>query len=174
MLVLHADSSPADHALRADVHRLVGRLPGRPVVALVTHVFTHYGAAHPGPLLRATPEQLRALDLPAGSMRPKVEAAALLAERTAGLAAIGPLDDALGILLGTTGTIVQAARVGAAQAASGLPHPRTACTHSEKAVDPGKSRVHRLRVRAADSGPQVPGRLLLRGPVGPVRAAVDL
>ncbi|MEU9044774.1 MULTISPECIES: sigma 54 modulation/S30EA ribosomal C-terminal domain-containing protein [unclassified Kitasatospora] len=36
----------------------------------VTHVFTHFGAAHPGPLVRVTPGQLRALDLPEGSMRP--------------------------------------------------------------------------------------------------------
>jgi nitric oxide dioxygenase len=27
VLVLHADRSPADHALRTDLHRLVGQLP---------------------------------------------------------------------------------------------------------------------------------------------------
>ncbi|MFE9425779.1 carbamate kinase [Kitasatospora sp. NPDC006697] len=74
----------------------------------VTHVFTRFGAGHPGPLVTATPEQLRELDLPAGSMRPKAEAAAAFAEHTGNLAAIGPLDDALGTVLGSTGTTVRA------------------------------------------------------------------
>ncbi|MFJ1791927.1 carbamate kinase [Kitasatospora griseola] len=75
----------------------------------VTHVFAGYGSAHPEPLLTATPERLRALDLPEGSMGPKADAAAGFAERTGRIAAIGPLDDALGTLLGTTGTTVRAA-----------------------------------------------------------------
>ncbi|MBO1413156.1 carbamate kinase [Streptomyces sp. FH025] len=74
----------------------------------VTHVFTGFGTSRPRPLLTVTPEGLRALDLPEGSMRPKAEAAASFVERTGGLAAIGPLDNALGILLGTTGTSVRA------------------------------------------------------------------
>lgn len=74
----------------------------------VTHVFTRFGAAHPGPLTTVTPGRLRALDLPEGSMRPKAEATAAFAERTGHVAAIGPLDDALGTLLGTTGTTVRA------------------------------------------------------------------
>ncbi|MFD9126620.1 carbamate kinase [Kitasatospora sp. NPDC059571] len=73
----------------------------------VTHVFTRFGAAHPGPLTTVTPERLRELDLPAGSMRPKAEAAAAFTERTGRLAVIGPLDDALGTVLGTTGTVVR-------------------------------------------------------------------
>nr|WP_257018888.1 hypothetical protein [Streptomyces sp. TLI_235] len=73
----------------------------------VTHVFTRFGAAHPGPLITATPGELRGLDLPEGSMRPKAEAVAASAERTGRLAVIGPLDDALGALLGTTGTSVR-------------------------------------------------------------------
>ncbi|BFV60614.1 hypothetical protein KCMC57_up57180 [Kitasatospora sp. CMC57] len=72
----------------------------------VTHFFTDFGAAHPAPLVWAAPGQLRALDLSEGSMRPKARAAAACAERTGGLAAIGPLDDALGTLSGTTGTTV--------------------------------------------------------------------
>ncbi|MFJ9442336.1 carbamate kinase [Kitasatospora sp. NPDC101235] len=79
----------------------------------VTHVFTHYGTAHPGPLVTATPERLRALDLPEGSMRPKADAAATFAEQTGRIAAIGPLDNALGTLLGTTGTTVRTAPAGA-------------------------------------------------------------
>ncbi|MER5635561.1 carbamate kinase [Kitasatospora sp. NPDC002227] len=73
----------------------------------VTHVFTRFGSAHPGAITETTPEQLRALQLPAGSMRPKAEAAAAFSEHTGGLAAIGPLDDALGTILGTTGTTVR-------------------------------------------------------------------
>ncbi|MEE1786697.1 carbamate kinase [Streptomyces sp. SP17BM10] len=73
----------------------------------VTHVFTGFGTSRPRPLLTATPGHLRRLDLPEGSMRPKAEAAASFVERTGGLAGIGPLDNALGILLGTTGTTVR-------------------------------------------------------------------
>ncbi|MEU1289873.1 carbamate kinase [Kitasatospora sp. NPDC005856] len=87
----------------------------------VTHVFTHYGTAHPGPLVTATPERLRELDLPEGSMRPKADAAAGFAERTGRIAAIGPLDNALGTLLGTTGTTVRTAPAGAKPDHEALP-----------------------------------------------------
>ncbi|WP_327063632.1 hypothetical protein [Kitasatospora purpeofusca] len=73
-------------------------------------MFTRFGTPDPGPLVSTAPERLRALDLPEGSMRPKAEAAAAFVERTGGLAAIGPLDDALG----TTGTTVRAAQEGGA------------------------------------------------------------
>jgi carbamate kinase len=72
----------------------------------VTHVYRRFGHADPGPLTRTTPAELRALALPEGSMGPKARAAASFVERTGGLAGIGPLDDALGVLLGTTGTLV--------------------------------------------------------------------
>ncbi|MEV4611575.1 carbamate kinase [Kitasatospora sp. NPDC049258] len=87
----------------------------------VTHVFARFGAAHPGPLVTATPEQLRRLDLPAGSMRPKAEAVAAFAEHTGNLAAIGPLDDALGTVLGTTGTTVRTAPTAAKPGPKALP-----------------------------------------------------
>ena len=73
----------------------------------VTHVFAHYGHRHEHALPAATPAELRALDLPEGSMRPKADAAATFVEHTGGIAGIGPLDDALGILLGTTGTLIR-------------------------------------------------------------------
>jgi carbamate kinase len=73
----------------------------------VTHVYRRFGHADPGPLTRTTPAELRALALPEGSMGPKAGAAASFVERTGGLAGIGPLDDALGVLLGTTGTLVR-------------------------------------------------------------------
>ncbi|WP_063774150.1 carbamate kinase [Streptacidiphilus rugosus] len=72
----------------------------------VTHVYRRFGHGDPGPLTRTTPAELRTLDLPQGSMGPKARAAASFVERTGRLAGIGPLDDALGVLLGTTGTLV--------------------------------------------------------------------
>ncbi|WP_042418223.1 carbamate kinase [Streptacidiphilus anmyonensis] len=73
----------------------------------VPHVYRRFGHSDPGPLTHTTPAELRSLTLPEGSMGPKAEAAASFVERTGGLAGIGPLDDALGILLGTAGTLVR-------------------------------------------------------------------
>ena len=52
---------------------------------------------------RATPEELRTLRSPPGSMGPKVEAACRFAEQTGGLAAIGALADARAILPASAG-----------------------------------------------------------------------
>ncbi len=60
------------------------------------------------PIRRITPAALRARTLPAGSMRPKAEAACRFAERTGKRAAIGALEDAAGLLAGTAGTSVGA------------------------------------------------------------------
>ena len=62
------------------------------------------------PIRRATPAELRARRLPAGSMGPKAEAACRFVERTGGLAAIGALADAARVLAGDTGTTVCAWR----------------------------------------------------------------
>ncbi len=62
----------------------------------------------------ATPGELRSLGLPAGSMGPKVEAAARFTERTGGVAAIGCLDDALPVLAGKAGTRVRVGPAGGA------------------------------------------------------------
>jgi carbamate kinase len=72
----------------------------------VDGVYEGYGTDHPRRVDRATVRQLRALDLPAGSMRPKVDAVCRFVERTGGFAAIGALDDADAILRGEAGTIV--------------------------------------------------------------------
>jgi carbamate kinase len=72
----------------------------------VSRVYRRFGTRDPGPLVRTTPAELRSLNLPEGSMGPKAEAAARFVERTGRLAGIGPLDDALGVLLGTAGTLV--------------------------------------------------------------------
>ena len=53
-----------------------------------------------------TPAGLRRLDLPAGSMGPKVDAACRFVELTGATAAIGSLDDAVAILAGEAGTVV--------------------------------------------------------------------
>ena len=63
-----------------------------------------------------TPEQLRALDLPAGSMGPKADAAAQFAQQTGRRAAIGALADAAELAAGRAGTQVRGAPAAAAPA----------------------------------------------------------
>jgi carbamate kinase len=53
-----------------------------------------------------TPEELAGHGFPAGSMGPKVEAAARFAVKTGKRAAIGALDDIAGIVAGKAGTNV--------------------------------------------------------------------
>ena len=65
-----------------------------------------YGTAHAAPIAQATADELLALGLPAGSMGPKVEAAAWFAEVTGGRAAIGNLAEAAAVLAGRSGTTV--------------------------------------------------------------------
>jgi carbamate kinase len=56
----------------------------------------------------ATPDELEALALPAGSMGPKAAAAGRFVSRTGGRAAIGALGAAAGLVAGSTGTQVRA------------------------------------------------------------------
>ncbi|MFG2310867.1 carbamate kinase [Streptomyces sp. NPDC048566] len=72
----------------------------------VPNVYTDFGTPRRQPLLGTTPDVLRSLPLPEGSMRPKAEAAARFVERTGGPAAIGALGAAYAIAHGTTGTLV--------------------------------------------------------------------
>jgi carbamate kinase len=65
-----------------------------------------WGTPDARPLDAATPDELRALGLAAGSMGPKVEAASRFAEATGGRALIGALEDAAALLAGTAGTSV--------------------------------------------------------------------
>jgi carbamate kinase len=58
------------------------------------------------PLAAATPAELAALDLPAGSMGPKAQAAGSFAQRTGRRAAIGSLADAAALAAGGAGTQV--------------------------------------------------------------------
>ena len=59
-------------------------------------------------ICQISPEALRAQTFEAGTMAPKVEAAARFVERTGGIAAIGALGAAAKVLRGEAGTIVRA------------------------------------------------------------------
>ena len=74
----------------------------------VEGVETDFGAPGSKVISAATPDELRALDLAAGSMGPKVEAACRFAEATGGRAVIAPLDAAGEALAGQAGTAVAA------------------------------------------------------------------
>jgi carbamate kinase len=82
----------------------------------VDGVYDGWGTPEQRRLDRATPAELRAMDLAAGSMGPKVEAAALFVEATGKRAAIGALADIEQIVAGHAGTSIvsaAAAREGA-------------------------------------------------------------
>lgn len=93
---------------------LAGRLRADRLLVLtdVEHVVDGWGTEHARPLRRTTPEELRALDLPAGSMGPKVEAVCRFVERGGRgvAAAIGNLAEAQALLTGAAGTYVTARR----------------------------------------------------------------
>lgn len=71
----------------------------------VDAIYRNFGTDQAAPIRRLTVEQARAMDLPAGSMGPKVAAAADFTEQ-GGFSAIGRLEDALDILQGRAGTRV--------------------------------------------------------------------
>jgi carbamate kinase len=73
----------------------------------VDAVVDGFGTPDARPIRHATPSELRARSFPAGSMGPKVEAACRFAIATGGLAAIGCLSDAAGLLAGRAGKIVR-------------------------------------------------------------------
>lgn len=72
----------------------------------VAAVYTDFGTDKQARVDLLTPDAARALDLPAGSMGPKMAAAADFA-MGGGLASIGRLQDALALLDGTAGTQVR-------------------------------------------------------------------
>jgi carbamate kinase len=75
----------------------------------VPAILDGYGTPSERPITQATPAELRALKLPAGSMGPKAEAACRFAERRpGGVAVIGALSDAAKLLEGQAGTRVRA------------------------------------------------------------------
>ena len=72
----------------------------------VDGVYADWGTPNQRRLDRVTPAELGAIDFPAGSMGPKVDAAIEFAEATGGRAVIGSLDDIDGLVAGTAGTNV--------------------------------------------------------------------
>lgn len=76
------------------------------MVTDVDGVYVDWGTTDQRKLEKVTPDDLRSLDFAAGSMGPKVEAAARFAERTGMRAAIGGLDEIVQIVEGSAGTQV--------------------------------------------------------------------
>jgi carbamate kinase len=72
----------------------------------VDGVYLDWGTPRQRRLDRVTPEELTGCEFAAGSMGPKVEAAARFAAKTGRRAAIGALADIAGIVAGTAGTNV--------------------------------------------------------------------
>jgi carbamate kinase len=90
---------------------LVAEGLGADVLLLLTDVdgvYVDWGTPSARALGHVRPEELLALDLPEGSMRPKAEAAARFVGRTGGFAAIGALEDAAAIVRGEAGTRIEA------------------------------------------------------------------
>ncbi|MGO9344088.1 MAG: carbamate kinase [Acidimicrobiales bacterium] len=86
-------------AVHADLLLLLTDVPG---------VVSGFGTPEAQTIRNASPAELRRLELPAGSMGPKVEAVCDFVERTGRSAVIGALDQAGAILKGEAGTLVTA------------------------------------------------------------------
>jgi carbamate kinase len=111
---LHGVEAVVDKDLAAAL--LATRLHADALLLLtdVASVEIGWGTPAARPIASATPDELRRLELAAGSMGPKVEAASRFAEASGGVAAIGALDDAAALLAGSAGTQVRVATVAAA------------------------------------------------------------
>jgi len=79
----------------------------------VDAVYRDFGTPNQAPVGRATPQEIRDLDLPAGSMGPKVEAGIAFAEHTGKPAAIGRLAEIRQVIAGERGTRIETAGVAA-------------------------------------------------------------
>lgn len=93
------------------VAALVAETLGADLLVMLTDVSavqTGYGTRQAQALHRVRVSDLDALDLPDGSMGPKVEAACAFATRTGGRAAIGSLPEAAAVVAGSAGTQVHA------------------------------------------------------------------
>jgi carbamate kinase len=94
---------------------LLARGLGADALLLLTDVAAverDHGTPRAAPIAEATADEMLALDLPAGSMGPKVEAAAWFAQETGNRAAIGSLAEAAAVLAGRSGTTVVPAPAG--------------------------------------------------------------
>jgi carbamate kinase len=81
----------------------------------VDAVYREFGTPNQAAIGRVTPDEIRDMDLPAGSMGPKVEAAIAFAEHTGKAAAIGRLAEIGQVIAGERGTRIEPATVGAGQ-----------------------------------------------------------
>jgi carbamate kinase len=108
------DSFGARHGVEAVVDKdlssaLLARQLSADLLLLLTDVEaveSHWGKPDAHVLHTVTPAELQHEDFAAGSMGPKVEAAATFVRSTGGRAAIGALADAVAIVAGTAGTTV--------------------------------------------------------------------
>jgi carbamate kinase len=100
--VIDKDLSAAHLALELDADALL-------LLTDVDGIQLDYGTPSARPLRDATPEELATLELPAGSMGPKAEAARRVVEGGGRLAAIASLENAGVALEGEAGTIVRPA-----------------------------------------------------------------
>ena len=113
-LVTEAEGRPMPSVVEAVIDKdfateLLAREVGADLYVMATDVdgvYTSWGTPDQHRLDRVTPEELRGLQFPAGSMGPKVEAAARFVEATGGRAAIGGLGDIEQIVDGKAGTQV--------------------------------------------------------------------
>jgi len=109
-----ADSDGAVHGVDAVIDKdlsatLLAEEVGADALLLLTDVpgiWSHWPPAAGHAIDRIKPRELRDLNLAAGTMGPKAEAACRFVERTGRFAAIGALDQAEAILDGNAGTIV--------------------------------------------------------------------
>jgi carbamate kinase len=81
----------------------------------VDAVYRDFGTPDQAAIGKVTPDEIRGMDLPAGSMGPKVEAAIAFAERTEKTAAIGRLAEIGQVIAGERGTRIEPASVTAGQ-----------------------------------------------------------
>ncbi len=95
------DKDLASAVLAADLHA-----HALLIITDVDAVYADWGTPHQNAIRYATPANLTSAQFAEGSMGPKVRAACQFVERGGGLAAIGSINDASGLLAGTTGTCV--------------------------------------------------------------------
>jgi carbamate kinase len=84
------------------------------IVTPVDGVYAGWGTPEQRLIVRATPDDLSRLELAEGSIGPKVKAACMFVEQTAGRAAIGSIVETQALLRGESGTIVAAESSGLA------------------------------------------------------------
>ena len=109
---LHGVEAVIDKDLSAALLALELRADALLLLTDVDGIQLDYGTPSARPLRDATPAELTALDLPAGSMGPKAEAACRFVERGGEIAAIASLENARAALDGVTGTTVRHATPG--------------------------------------------------------------